>query len=136
MGVSEIKTDQELIFLVKLYKIYNNKTMFRNYFFPLYFNKFNMKTNHLSKTDLVYELLGYSVKKSNAYKIINSFIKEGVFKSCNGIDIRNTRSVGTIYGDFYPSVDKMLEKGYDVIILDYTNGRDYIQRNGSKSCNA
>src|SRR3989344_8112726 len=48
----------------------------------------------------------------------------------DGIDIRNDRSIDTIYTDFKPALEKMLDKGYDVIILDYTDGRDYIQRNG------
>ncbi|MBI4325489.1 MAG: hypothetical protein HY674_09525, partial [Chloroflexi bacterium] len=48
----------------------------------------------------------------------------------DGIDILNNRTAADIWNDMGPGLQKVLDKGYDVLVLDYVNGRDYIQRNG------
>ncbi|MEK6953463.1 MAG: NosD domain-containing protein [Candidatus Micrarchaeota archaeon] len=52
----------------------------------------------------------------------------------DGFDLKNERTVDTVVGDFIGAIKPMLDKGYDVLVLDYNNkhegGRDYIQRNG------
>ena len=82
-----LKLSKEILFLIKLYKITINKKIFRDYYFPYYFNKYNIKTNALPKMEILSELdcnsHGYSSR------LINKWINEGVLKLQNGIDSRN-----------------------------------------------
>ena len=82
-----LKLTKEIIFLIKLYKITMNKKMFRDYYFPEYFNKYNIKTKSLPKMEILNELdcnsHGYSSR------LINKWISEGVLRLENGIDSRN-----------------------------------------------
>ena len=52
----------------------------------------------------------------------------------DGFDVKNERTIDAVVGDFIGAIKPMLDKGYDVLVLDYNNnyegGRDYIQRNG------
>ncbi|MBI5434612.1 MAG: hypothetical protein HZA52_17405 [Planctomycetes bacterium] len=48
----------------------------------------------------------------------------------DGIDVMNNRSFDEIWNDFGDTLQKLLDLGYDLVVCDYENGRDYIQRNG------
>jgi hypothetical protein len=47
----------------------------------------------------------------------------------DGIDILDDRTEANIWNDFGLEGAKMLDKGYDLLVLNYMNGRDPIQRN-------
>ncbi|MBI4094816.1 MAG: hypothetical protein HY435_01325 [Candidatus Liptonbacteria bacterium] len=47
----------------------------------------------------------------------------------DGFDIEQNRTPTTLYRDLEPTVNKMRDKGYDVLLVDYANGQDFIQRN-------
>ncbi len=49
----------------------------------------------------------------------------------DGIDLKNNRQVDNIVQDFNIPMTTLSEKGYDILILDYRDGRDYIQRNAN-----
>ncbi|MEO1366938.1 MAG: hypothetical protein AAFX50_07145, partial [Acidobacteriota bacterium] len=48
----------------------------------------------------------------------------------DGIDIFNDRGFENIQNDFGSSLKKLQAFGFDLIIIDYLNGRDWIERNG------
>ncbi|MEM8995454.1 MAG: hypothetical protein AAGF23_11765, partial [Acidobacteriota bacterium] len=48
----------------------------------------------------------------------------------DGIDIFNDRVFENIQNDFGDSLKKLQAFGFDLIIIDYLNGRDWVQRNG------
>ena len=54
----------------------------------------------------------------------------GPIVAIDGFDYSNTRTQESIWNDFNKGFLKFLQWGFDVISIDYTNGRDWIQRNG------
>jgi len=55
---------------------------------------------------------------------------ENLIVVVDGFDTTNERTFNSIWQDFHWGIQKMLDKGYDVLMLDYTCGNDNIQRNG------
>src|ERR1019366_2615046 len=47
----------------------------------------------------------------------------------DGIDVLDDRTETDIWNDFGLEGQKLLDKGYDLLVLNYINGRDVIQRN-------
>lgn len=47
----------------------------------------------------------------------------------DGIDILDDRTERDVWNDFGLEGQKILDKGYDLLVLNYTHGRDFIQRN-------
>ena len=56
--------------------------------------------------------------------------KIGLKSSIDGFDYSNTRTQESIWNDFSKGFLKFLQWGFDIIVVDYTDGRDWIQRNG------
>ncbi|MCL2912568.1 PKD domain-containing protein [Shewanella corallii] len=48
----------------------------------------------------------------------------------DGFDPGGNRTQESIYEDFGESMDQFVAAGFDLVVVDYKNGRDYIQRNG------
>ncbi|MEM9598831.1 MAG: hypothetical protein AAGD06_31480, partial [Acidobacteriota bacterium] len=48
----------------------------------------------------------------------------------DGFDVQNSRSQDSILQDFGGTIKTLLDLGFDVITVDYQNGRDWIERNG------
>ncbi len=55
---------------------------------------------------------------------------EKVVVIVDGIDIHDNRTFDSIWFDFGSTLQKLLDDGFDLVVCDYTKGRDYIQRNG------
>lgn len=47
----------------------------------------------------------------------------------DGFDIERNRTPSTLYIDLAPTVNRMRDKGYDVLLVDYADGQEFIQRN-------
>ena len=85
---NRLKLNKEILSLIKLYKIIQTKKAFVGYFFPEYFKRYNIRTNSLTKKDLLYEIDCNPFNGSH-YKLINKFIKENILELKKGIDVLN-----------------------------------------------
>lgn len=48
----------------------------------------------------------------------------------DGFDPLDNRTHESIYEDFGEAMDAFIDSGFDLVVVDYEDGRDYIQRNG------
>ncbi len=48
----------------------------------------------------------------------------------DGFDAFNTRTQEDVWSDFQRGFTEILEWGFDLVVVDYHNGRDYMQKNG------
>ena len=72
---------------------------------------------------------GTQKNELGCYEGSNPKLKQ-VMVILDGFDLTNERTQETIYEDFGIGIDAFSDMGFDLVVVNYKNGRTYVQRNG------